>query len=216
MDKNAINKVYLGSEKRLFDWIWRYFDIVGALAALFLSGPLFLLIALLIKLEDPAGPIIFSQPRVGKNGQIFKIYKFRSMAVDAEKRLEELKHRNEMDGRMFKIKDDPRITKTGKWLRKTSLDEFPQFWNILKGEMSFVGPRPPLVTEYDQYTAAEKQRLAVRPGCTGLWQVSGRNSLNFDEMVSLDLEYIQRRSLLLNIKIILLTFREFSNKGNGM
>ncbi|WP_165005476.1 sugar transferase [Enterococcus sp. ZJ1668] len=216
MDKNAINIVYLGSEKRLFDWIWRYFDIVGALAALILSGPLFLLIALLIKLEDPAGPIIFSQPRVGKNGQIFKIYKFRSMAVDAEKRLAELKHRNEMDGRMFKIKDDPRITKTGKWLRKTSLDEFPQFWNILKGEMSFVGPRPPLVTEYDQYTAVEKQRLAVRPGCTGLWQVSGRNSLNFDEMVSLDLEYIQRRSLLLNIKIILLTFREFSNKGNGM
>ncbi len=135
------------------------------------------------------------------------MYKFRSMVSDAEKQLDELLERNEIEGAMFKMKNDPRITKVGKWIRKTSIDELPQLWNVIRGDMSLVGPRPALPREVQEYTSYERLRLKVTPGCTGLWQVSGRNALSFREMVELDLHYIERRSLLLDLKLILLTVR---------
>lgn len=203
-------------EKPIHDKVWRVFDFVAAIFALIISAPILLFIATSIKLENWRAPVFFKQKRVGKNGEIFQMYKFRSMYVDAEDQLAKLQEQNEMDGHMFKMKDDPRITKVGKWIRKTSLDEFPQFINILKGDMSFVGPRPPLTTEYEKYTSHEKKRMLVTPGCTGLWQVSGRNNVSFHEMVELDLKYIQKRSIYLNIKILFLTFKEFTGKGSGM
>ncbi|MBC1459209.1 sugar transferase [Listeria newyorkensis] len=203
-------------EKPLHDKVWRIFDIIAAVFALLISLPILLAIAITIKFENWKAPIFFKQKRVGKDGELFYMYKFRSMYVDAETQLAKLQAQNEMDGHMFKMKDDPRITRVGKWIRKTSLDEFPQFINILKGDMSFVGPRPPLMTEYANYTNHEKKRLLVTPGCTGLWQVSGRNNLTFNEMIELDLAYIEKRSIRFNIKILLLTFKEFTSKGNGM
>lgn len=155
-----------------------------------------------IKIEDPKGPVFFKQMRVGKNGQIFAMYKFRSMVVDAEKLLSKVAHLNETTGALFKIKNDPRVTKIGKVIRKTSIDELPQLWNVIKGDMSLVGPRPSLPMEVAQYTPNERQRLFVTPGCTGLWQVSGRSNIGFEEMVELDLEYIKQRSLIFDVKII--------------
>ncbi|MBC1575028.1 sugar transferase [Listeria booriae] len=191
----------------------RGFDILCALLAILISLPVMLIIAILIKADSIKDPIFFKQTRIGKNGKQFGMYKFRSMHVNAEAKLEALLAQNEMQGAMFKMKDDPRITKIGKFIRKTSLDEFPQFLNILRGEMSFVGPRPPLEREVAEYSDYDLQRLAITPGCTGLWQVSGRNTLTFEEMVELDLKYIREQSLLLNIKILCLTFKEFAGKG---
>lgn len=168
----------------------RIMDICGALIGFICLSWLFLIVALLIKLEDPKGPVFFKQVRVGKDGKEFYMYKFRSMVTNAEELLESLLHLNEVSGAMFKMKDDPRVTKVGKFIRKTSIDELPQLWNVLKGDMSLVGPRPPLPREVAQYTEYDKQRLLVIPGCTGLWQVSGRNDLGFNEMVELDLKYI--------------------------
>ncbi|WP_246026132.1 sugar transferase [Peribacillus cavernae] len=197
--KVAINdrKMYLLSK--------RCIDILGSLAGIILLSILFIILAILIKLEDPKGKIFFTQTRVGKNGNEFKMYKFRSMVSNAEEKLNEILKYNEVSGAMFKMKEDPRITKIGKFIRKTSIDELPQLFNVLKGDMSLVGPRPPLPTEVAQYTEYDKQRLLVTPGCTGLWQVSGRNSLGFKEMVELDLQYIRTRSLLFDIKLILKT-----------
>ncbi|WP_260479757.1 sugar transferase [Listeria booriae] len=191
----------------------RIFDIIAALLAIIISAPITMIVALFIKLDDPKGPIFFRQKRIGKDQVPFYMYKFRSMHVDAEAKLEALLAENEMEGHMFKMKDDPRITKIGKFIRKTSLDEFPQFLNILKGDMSFVGPRPPLEREVAAYSEYDLQRLTVTPGCTGLWQVSGRNTLTFEEMVELDLKYIRERSMWLNIKILCATFKEFAGKG---
>jgi exopolysaccharide biosynthesis polyprenyl glycosylphosphotransferase len=185
----------------------RLMDIFGAIIGLVFLSWLFLLVAILIKLEDPNGPIIFKQLRVGKDGKEFYMYKFRSMVTNAEELLDSLLHLNETTGAMFKMKEDPRVTKIGKFIRKTSIDELPQLWNVLKGDMSLVGPRPPLPREVAQYTEYDKQRLLVTPGCTGLWQVSGRNDLGFDEMVELDLKYIRERSLLYDIKIIFKTIK---------
>mgnify|MGYP001436628938 CR=1 FL=1 len=185
----------------------RIMDICGALVGLICLSWLFLIVALLIKLEDPKAPVFFKQVRVGKDGKEFYMYKFRSMVTNAEELLESLLHLNEVSGAMFKMKDDPRVTKIGKFIRKTSIDELPQLWNVLKGDMSLVGPRPPLPREVAQYTEYDKQRLLVKPGCTGLWQVSGRNDLGFDEMVELDLKYIRERSLLYDIKIIFKTIK---------
>lgn len=182
----------------------RLIDVFFSLTGIILMIPLWVVVAAVIKTDSP-GPVIFSQNRVGKNGQIFKIYKFRTMCLDAEKKLEGLKHLNEMDGAMFKIKNDPRITKVGRFLRRTSIDELPQLWNVLKGDMSLVGPRPPLESEVSQYTSYDKQRLLVKPGCSGLWQISGRSDLSFSEMVELDLMYIEKRSTLYDIKIIFRT-----------
>lgn len=183
----------------------RLMDIVGASLGLILSSPIMLIVAILIKLEDPKGPIFFSQVRNGVYPGTFKMYKFRSMYIDAEDRLQELMHLNEQSGPAFKIKDDPRITKIGKLIRKTSLDELPQLFNVLKGDMSLVGPRPAIPREVEQYTAYQKQRLFVKPGLTCIWQVSGRNNIGFDQWVELDIEYIKRRCLWLDIKLILLT-----------
>lgn len=183
----------------------RTMDIVGASLGLLLASPIMLVVTILIKLEDPKGPIFFSQIRNGDYPNTFKMYKFRSMYIDAEERLQELMHLNEQSGPAFKIKDDPRITKVGKFIRKTSLDELPQLFNVLKGDMSLVGPRPALPREVEQYTAYQKQRLFVKPGLTCIWQVSGRNNIGFDEWVELDIEYIKTRNLWLDIKLILLT-----------
>lgn len=180
-------------------------DICGALIGLICLSWLFLIVALLIKLEDPKGPVFFKQVRVGKDGKEFYMYKFRSMVTNAEELLESLLHLNETTGAMFKMKNDPRVTKIGRFIRKTSIDELPQLWNVLKGEMSLVGPRPPLPREVAQYTEYDKQRLLVTPGCTGLWQISGRSNVGFKEMVELDLQYIRNRSILFDLKIILKT-----------
>lgn len=184
----------------------RLIDIIGSLLGLILLSPVFLIVAILIKIEDPKGPVFFKQVRVGKGETEFQMYKFRSMVSDAEERLKELLALNEVSGAMFKMKNDPRITKIGKFIRKTSVDELPQLWNVLKGEMSLVGPRPPLLREVKEYTLYEKQRLLVTPGCTGLWQISGRSNIGFEKMVELDLYYMKNRSLNFDIKIILKTF----------
>jgi exopolysaccharide biosynthesis polyprenyl glycosylphosphotransferase len=183
----------------------RIMDICGALVGLICLSWLFLIVALLIKLEDPKGPVFFKQVRVGKDGKEFYMYKFRSMVTNAEELLDSLLHLNEATGAMFKMKNDPRVTKVGRFIRKTSIDELPQLWNVLKGEMSLVGPRPPLPREVAQYTEYDKQRLLVTPGCTGLWQVSGRSNLGFKEMVELDIKYINTRSIFMDLKIIVKT-----------
>lgn len=193
----------------------RIVDIVGSILGLLVCLPVILIIVALIKFED-GGPIIFKQIRVGKNGKEFFIYKFRSMRIDAEKIKSTLLIKNEVSGAMFKMKNDPRITKIGKFIRKTSLDEIPQFVNVLKGDMSLVGPRPPLREEVDSYSKYDKQRLMVTPGISGLWQVSGRSNLSFSEMVELDLKYIQKRSAWLDLKIMLKTiWHIIPTKRNG-
>lgn len=183
----------------------RLIDFLLSLGGLTVILPLLTLIALLIKLEDPRGPIFFKQIRLGKDEKPFTIYKFRSMVTDAEQLQGSLANHNEIQGAMFKMKNDPRITKVGKWIRKTSLDEMPQLWNVVKGDMSLVGPRPPLPSEVAVYTAYEKLRLSIVPGCTGLWQVSGRNHVGFKEMVELDMIYIRERSMWLDLKILFRT-----------
>ena len=184
----------------------RLFDFVASLLALIPLSIVFIVIALLIKLDD-RGPVFFTQTRVGRHGKEFKIYKFRSMRVDAEDLLEKLLAKNQVDGTMFKMKDDPRISRVGKFLRKYSLDELPQLFNVLIGNMSLVGPRPPLPREVAEYTDYDKQRLYVTPGCTGLWQATERNNVGFAGMVKLDLEYIQNASVWLDLKIILMTVK---------
>ncbi|MGG1163747.1 sugar transferase [Bacillus mycoides] len=193
------------NQNGLYLFMKRLMDMFGALCGIILLSLVFIIVAILIKLEDPKGPVFFKQIRVGKNGKEFGMYKFRSMVTDAEERLKDLLQHNEVSGAMFKMKADPRVTKVGKFIRKTSIDELPQLINVLKGEMSLVGPRPPLSREVKEYTTYDKQRLKVTPGCTGLWQVSGRSNIGFEEMVELDLSYIQNRSLLLDIKIIFKT-----------
>lgn len=183
----------------------RVTDILGSLVCLILFSPLLIAISALIKFEDLNAPIIFRQVRLGKNGKPFIIYKFRSMVPDAEKLLGKLKDQNETSGCMFKMKSDPRVTRIGRFIRKTSIDELPQMINVLRGEMSLVGPRPPLPKEVAQYSEYAKRRLLVTPGCTGLWQVNGRSSVGFDKMVALDLEYIRHRSLAMDFKIIFRT-----------
>lgn len=183
----------------------RLIDIIGSLIGIILTLPLMLTVAILIKLEDPKGPILFSQERNGVYPKTFKMYKFRSMYVDAEARLQELMHLNEQTGPAFKMKDDPRITKIGKFIRKTSLDELPQLFNILKGDMSIVGPRPAIPREVKLYNGYQMQRLLVKPGLTCIWQVSGRNTIGFDDWVELDIKYIKTRNLWLDIRLILKT-----------
>ena len=193
----------------------RLMDIAGALVGCFICILFGIIVAPLIFLEDP-GPIIFKQKRVGRNGKYFYIYKFRSMYQDAEAKLQTLKDQNEMQGFMFKMKNDPRITKIGKILRKTSIDELPQFFNVLEGSMSLIGTRPPTVDEYNQYSAHHKRRISIKPGITGLWQVSGRSEItDFEEIVRLDCFYIDHWSITSDIKILLKTFAAvFTGKGS--
>jgi exopolysaccharide biosynthesis polyprenyl glycosylphosphotransferase len=182
----------------------RMLDLTGALVGIILTGPIMLATAIAIRITDP-GPVLFRQLRAGRNGRKFTMLKFRSMVMDAEKRKAELIHLNEMDGPVFKIKRDPRITRVGRFIRKTSIDELPQLFNILFGDMSLVGPRPPLPSEVEQYEPWQRRRLSVKPGLTGMWQVSGRNQIDFEEWMKMDLEYIDNWSLWLDIKIILKT-----------
>ena len=192
------------------DWrmsvVKRLTDIVGGFIGLFLTAVLTPFIALAIKIEDPKGSVFFSQTRIGKNGRRFRIYKFRSMYADAEDHKKELLKQNEASGPMFKMEYDPRITKVGKFLRRTSLDEFPQFWNVFKGDMSLVGTRPPTVEEFEQYNDYYRRRMSITPGLTGLWQVSGRSNIkDFNEVVKLDLQYIDSWSIGQDVKILLQT-----------
>lgn len=185
--------------------IKRAMDIVGSLVGLFFTGIITIFLAPILLLESK-GPLLFKQKRVGKNGRYFYMYKFRSMFLDAEERKQELMCKNEMNGLMFKMTDDPRVTKVGKFIRRTSIDEMPQFFNVLKGDMSLVGTRPPTVDEFKKYEGYHKRRLSTKPGITGMWQVSGRNDIeDFEEVVKLDLEYIDNWCLALDIKIILKT-----------
>ena len=183
-------------------------DIVFSLLALILLAPLALLISLAIVLDSPGDGAIFRQRRVGRDGKLFWLYKFRTMCPDAEEQLNELLSQNQMDGPVFKIKDDPRITRVGRFLRKTSLDELPQLLNVLRGDMSIVGPRPALPREAELYSDYQRQRLYVTPGLSCYWQIAPhRNEMSFDEWVALDLKYIQERSFWVDWKIIFLTVR---------
>ena len=202
----------------LLQWaLKRTIDIIGSIVGLFFTAIVFVFVAPQIYIASP-GPIFFAQNRVGRNGRVFKMYKFRSMYMDAEERKKELMKHNEMNGLMFKMKDDPRIIGSekkdkngnpkgiGNFIRKTSLDEFPQFFNVLKGDMSLVGTRPPTVDEWQQYSESHRKRLAMRPGITGMWQVSGRSDItDFDEVVRLDSEYIDHWNVFMDIKILFMT-----------
>ena len=186
-------------------FIKRFFDIVGGIIGMIFTMLLTPFIALAIKI-DSKGPVFFAQTRIGRNGRRFSMYKFRSMYIDAEERKKELLAQNEMQGLMFKMEHDPRITRVGKFLRKTSLDELPQFINVLKGDMSLVGTRPPTIDEFEQYNLRYRRRLSITPGLTGMWQVSGRSDItNFEDVVKLDLAYIDNWSLTLDLKIMLQT-----------
>jgi exopolysaccharide biosynthesis polyprenyl glycosylphosphotransferase len=182
----------------------RALDLAVASVGLILAAPIMIVTAILIKLDSP-GPVLFYQPRVGKWGKEFYCYKFRSMYIDAEERIKELRNQNEADGPIFKMKHDPRITRVGRVIRKLSIDELPQIFNVLKGEMSLVGPRPPLPREVAEYTFEQVGRLNAIPGITGLQQVSGRSDLDFKRWVELDLQYIEEQSLLKDIEILLRT-----------
>lgn len=202
-----------GGNRHIYLWVKRIQDVILSAMALVVFSPVLLLIALAVVIDDARGGPIFTQIRCGQEGKEFRLYKFRTMYADAEQRLEELLPRNEMTGPVFKIKDDPRITRLGRFLRSTGLDELPQLVNILKGDMSIVGPRPPLPREVSSYTPYQQQRLAVRPGLTCFWQVHpARNSLDFDTWVEMDLRYIREQSWLLDWKLIFFTIRAVLNR----
>ena len=195
----------IASPRQLF--VKRCMDIAGGIVGLLITGVAWIIFAPIIKIQSP-GPIFFTQMRVGKNGRPFKLYKFRSMYLDAEERKKELMEQNEMSGFMFKMEDDPRIFPIGKFMRKFSIDELPQFWNVLKGEMSLVGTRPPTVDEFEQYEAHHRARLGNKPGLTGMWQVSGRSKItDFEEVVGLDTYYISNWNLSMDIRILLKTVK---------
>ena len=192
--------------KPVYSFFKRLFDIIASSLAIILLSPVFVAVIVAILFDDKKGHPIFVQTRCGKDGKEFKLYKFRTMCIDAEDKLKSLQEQNEMDGPVFKIKNDPRVTKTGKFLRTTNIDELPQLINILKGDMSFVGPRPALPNEVAQYTKVHKLRLKVIPGLTCYWQVQkNRNSVSFEDWMALDRKYIQDRSLWLDLKLIFKT-----------
>ena len=208
---SGAKRIYINRKEQLYSkrryWIFRRVqDILLSGIALIVLAPIMLLIALAIYIDDPHGSPIFTQIRCGRDGKPFKFYKFRSMCVDAEDKLATLLGNNEMDGPAFKIKDDPRITKIGRMIRKTSLDELPQLWNVFKGDMSIVGPRPALPREVELYDDYQLQRMYVQPGLTCYWQVQPRrNDISFDDWIALDIKYIQERSFWVDWKIIFMT-----------
>lgn len=187
-----------------YEAIKRLIDIICSFVGILVLSPLFIIIAIIVKFTSK-GPVFFSQKRVGRNGKEFDMYKFRSMVVNAEELKEKLAAQNEMSGPMFKMKDDPRVTKVGKFIRKTSLDELPQLWNILKGDMSLVGPRPSLPKEVAQFDEWMYKRLEVKPGLTCYWQVSGRNNIDFEDWMKLDIRYVEEKNLWIDIKLIFKT-----------
>ena len=202
-------------EDRVYWAVRRAQDILLSSLALVVLSPLLLVTYAAIWIDSPGASPIFTQQRVGRNGKLFKMYKFRTMCPDAEQKLKELMERNEKDGPVFKMKNDPRITRVGKFLRKTSIDELPQFFDVLRGDMSLVGTRPPTVDEYKQYESHHKRRLSMKPGITGLWQVSGRSNIeDFEEVVKLDVQYIDNWSLWGDIKILFKTvYVVFAGRG---
>jgi len=214
--RTTLGRWWLNARARWQCWLWRRlvkatdamkraFDIVTSFVALILLGPVFLLIGLLIKIED-GGPAFFVQTRVGKFGREFKMYKFRSMRPGAEAELQKyLAQNHHREGVTFKIKNDPRLTCTGKWLRKFSFDELPQFFNVFKGDMSLVGPRPPLPREVALYSSTDRRRLAAKPGITCFWQISGRSEIDFSGQVNLDVKYIEEQSLTTDVKLLVKT-----------
>lgn len=207
LEKTILDRKAILRRDRGYWFIRRVQDIFLSLLALLILWPVLLVIAIVIVIDSPGAGPIYSQSRVGRNGKEFKFYKFRSMCPNADKMLDDLLDQNEMEGPVFKIKEDPRITRVGKFIRRTSIDELPQLFNILKGDMSIVGPRPALPREVEQYTDYERQRLYVTPGLTCYWQIQPRrNSLTFYEWLDLDLKYIQERSFLTDWKIIFKTF----------
>lgn len=203
--KNQV--IYMDKTEKscVYHFVKRCMDIIGSLMGIIILSPLMLITIVAIKLESK-GKVIFAQDRVGKDGKLFKMYKFRSMVQNAEELLKSLKDKNEMSGPMFKMKDDPRITNIGKFIRKTSIDELPQLFNVLKGEMSLVGPRPNLPREVCKFNVWQRQKLLAKPGITCYWQVMGRNKIGFEEWMKLDIKYIKDRNLLLDIKLIFKTF----------
>ena len=204
----TLNREEIRKGHKAYRFFKRLQDIVLSLLALIVLSPFMLIVAIIIVIDDPSAGPVFAQNRIGRDGREFKLYKFRSMCANAEAKLDTLLDKNEMDGPVFKIHDDPRITRVGRFIRKVSIDELPQLWNILKGDMSIVGPRPCLPREYTQYGPYEKQRSYVTPGLSCYWQISPhRNSLSFDEWMELDIKYIQERSFLTDWKIIFGTFK---------
>lgn len=191
--------------KPIYSFFKRTIDICGSVIGLTLLSPIILIVAIAIKLESK-GPIIFTQDRIGLSGKTFKMYKLRSMVSNAEELKEKLAEQNEMSGPMFKMKDDPRVTKVGKFIRKTSIDELPQLFNILKGDMSLVGPRPSLPKEVEEFEPWMYERLEVKPGLTCYWQVSGRNNIDFEDWMKLDIQYVRERSFWGDIKLVFKTF----------
>ncbi len=205
LGSNILNDELVVNNNFVYILSKRILDLFASVIGLLLFSPIMAIVAIMIKLEDPKGTIFFKQERQGQYPKSFTMYKFRSMYADAEDRLHELKELNEQTGPVFKIQNDPRITKVGKFIRKTSLDELPQLLNVIKGDMSLVGPRPAILREVEQYTPHQMKRLLVKPGITCIWQVSGRNNIGFDEWVEMDLEYIKNQSFLLDIILILKT-----------
>lgn len=193
------------NQKKFYEFIKRLIDIIASICGLIILFPILVIVAIAIKIESK-GPIIFFQDRVGLNGIKFKMYKFRSMVVDAERYREKLLEQNEMNGPMFKIKNDPRVTKVGKFIRRTSIDELPQLLNILKGDMSLVGPRPSLPKEVEKFSPWMLERLNVKPGLTCYWQISGRNDIQFEDWMKLDIKYVKERGILLDLRLVIRTF----------
>lgn len=204
---SANNKTKV-KKRTAYRFFKRFFDIIlSALGLIILAIP-FLILSIVIFIDSPGASPLYTQVRVGKDGRTFKFYKFRSMVPNAEKKLEELLHKNEMEGPAFKIKDDPRITRVGRFIRRSSIDELPQLFNVLKGDMSLVGPRPPLMREVSQYNDEQMMRVSIKPGITCYWQIQPkRNSLSFDEWFELDMKYIKERSFFTDVKILFKTVR---------
>ena len=202
-------------EKTFYIFMKRCIDLILSLIGMIVLIPVFIITAIAIKL-DSKGKVIFAQERVGYKGNKFRMYKFRSMVSDAEELKSKLLDKNEMSGPMFKMKEDPRVTKVGKFIRRTSIDELPQIINVIKGEMSLVGPRPSLPNEVEQFEPWMMERLSVKPGLTCYWQVSGRSDINFDDWMKLDVKYVRERNLLIDIKLILRTFLVFFGDKHAM
>ncbi len=204
------------SDSRKYLFAKRFFDLLLSSIAIICLSPFLVIVACLIVMDDPKGGPFFVQDRIGKNGNRFRFFKFRSMVVDAEEQLASLRHLNEMDGPVFKIKNDPRITRFGRLIRLVSIDELPQLFNILIGDMSLVGPRPALPEEVEKYGPYEMQRLLVKPGLTCYWQARGRNQIMFHEWMQLDMKYVYNHNLFIDIKIILLTIRSVVTRKGAM
>lgn len=198
-----------------YRFVKRGFDILASLMGLILLSPLFLIVAIAIKVDDPRGKVFYSQIRLGRGERPFKMFKFRSMVSNADKLMVQLTEENEVSGAMFKMREDPRVTRVGRIIRKYSIDELPQLINVVIGSMSLVGPRPPLPQEVSEYTEYDKQRLLIKPGCTGLWQATVRNGVGFDEMLRLDLIYVKRQSSLYDLWILLLTVKIILKPNNA-